>query len=457
MKTVPKRLLVVGGLFGVGAAFSPGSLFVLLLVAATVAALRRFIPSGDRVFLIRLFLAAFFVRAILSLGLDLGSRFVEGTFPVKNGPVEYWNLGILDRTRGYLRMGDSDYYSERGYSLAQYASGVREPAILRRIQDYGHNGYVLIIGWFYYLFGFSPISVKLLNGWIGALHVLPIFFLAKSCFQPTIARWTAVGVAGFPTLVFWSTANLKEPLMFLLTAVLFLLFRFFQIAHTLSRRALLGGLFLLTFYLLSDLSRREFFLVLVACLMLAFSVEQCFRKRWFAALILGAVALIYFGFPVIREGLHLAVYRHRGYVGEPGITYRYLPEKFYLPGFSMPTEAIVRAIPNAVMHYLLEPNLLWAGSRFALFLVPQMIPWYFLLPLALIGVAAGLRRKPWNCGFLAMILFFWILMGALSNANIGTLIRLRDMVTPIVLLFAAAGFWTFARGSTGLSQEASTL
>ena len=40
----------------------------------------------------------------------------------------------------------------------------------------------------------------------------------------------------------------------------------------------------------------------------------------------------------------------------------------------------------------------------------------------------------------------WTLMGSLSNANIGTLIRLRDMVTPIVLLFAAGGLWVVARG-----------
>jgi len=454
MKPIPKKLLLVGLLLGVGAAFSPGGLFVLFLVAATWAALRRFSPPGDRVFLIRLFLIAFFVRAILSLGLDLGSWVVEGAPPVKRGPVEYWNLGIIDKTRNYLRMGDSDHYSERGYCLAQYVSGVWEPAVLRRIQDYGHQGYVLVIGWFYYLFGFSPISVKLLNGWIGALHILPIFFLSKSCFQSTIARWAAALVAGFPTLVFWSATNLKEPLLFLLTAILCLLFRVFQRARTPRRRVLYAGLFLLTFYVISDMGRRELFFSLVACFILAFSAEQCFQKRWYVALILMAAALIHFGPPVIQDGLRQGVYRHIGYVGGTGMVYRYLPEKFYPYVIPAPPGVIARAIPNAVTHYLLEPTLSRAGDRFVTLLVPQMILWYFLLPLALIGVAAGLRWKPWNCCFLVLLLFAWVVMGALSNANIGTLIRLRDMVTPIILLFAAAGFWALARGSQGFSQEA---
>ncbi len=120
----------------------------------------------------------------------------------------------------------------------------------------------------------------------------------------------------------------------------------------------------------------------------------------------------------------------------------------------MPTEAIARGVPGAVTHYLLEPTLPRAGNWLVTLLIPQMIFWYFLLPFALVGVGAGLRWKPWDCCFLVLVLSAWITMGAISNANIGTLIRLRDMVTPIVLLFAAVGLWAFTRGHAGLLPEA---
>lgn len=404
--------------------------------------------------MIGLFLIGFAIRATLSIGLDLGSWVAEGHPPMKLAPVEYWNLGILERTRNYLRMGDSDYYSERGYCLAQFAEGVTEPAVLRRIQDYGDNGYLLIIGWFYYLFGFSPISVKLLNGWIGAMQFLPIFFLARSCFQPTIARWTAAGVALFPTLVFWSTTNLKEPLLFLLTAILLLLFRALYVTRVFSRRALYAGLFALTFIMLTGLGRQEFFLVLIGCMALAVGLEWCLRKKWIPVLLLAALVFVRFSPPILERSLRMAVYRHVGYTGGTGMVYRYLPDKYYPYVAPAPTPVVVSSIPRAVMHYFLEPTPSRAGDWFVASLLPQMILWYFLLPFALIGVAAGLRWNIWNCFFLVATLAGWVLMGALSNANIGTLIRVRDMATPIVLLFSAVGLWVLARGREDLVQKA---
>ncbi len=258
LSRIPCKLLLMGSLLGAAAAFSPGGLFVFLLAAGTCLALHRFAPQEDRVFLITLFLMGFLVRVILSLGLDLGSWAVEGRLPMRMGPPEYWNVGVFDKTRDYLRMGDSDYYSQRGYCFAQYVQGIRKPVVLRRTQEYGWNLYALIIGWFYYLFGFSPISVKWLNGWFGALQSIVLFFLAKSSFQSTIARWTSVLVAFFPTLLLWSATNLKDPLLFLLTSLLFLLFRAAQVEGRLLRRLLYGVLFAGTLFVLNSLGREGF-------------------------------------------------------------------------------------------------------------------------------------------------------------------------------------------------------
>ncbi len=456
MKRVPWKSVCGGAALGTAAAFSPGGVFVLLLAAAVCAALRRWAAEEDRRFLVRLFLVSFVFRVLLSLALDAGSVLAEGRPPVRLGPAEYWELGIVDHTRAYLRMGDSDYYSQRGYCMAQYVDGNREPVVLQRIQEYGWNAYVLVIGWFYSLFGFSPISVKWINCWIGSLHVLAAFFLAKSCFQRTIARWAAWLTALFPTLVLWSATNLKEPLFMLLTALAFLLLKSIQSEHPLRRRLLDGVLFLVTFYLFGRLGREEFVLSLAACWAAVFFLGVCVRRRWIAAVLLASAALAVLAPPFLEKTARKAVYRHVNYVVGTGMVYRYLPDQFYPVAAQVPMSVVVRGIPKAIGHYLLEPFPSRSGDWSAVLLTPQMILWYFLLPFALIGIGAGLRWNMWNCGFLVFVLLAWVLMGALSSANIGTIIRLRDMVTQILLLFAAVGFWVFARGREGLLKEVKT-
>lgn len=465
MKSIPWKLLMLGALLGIAAAFSPGGVFVLLLVVGVAAALNRFASREDRTFLVRLFLIAFCLRVGVSLCLDLASWRIQGRLPMQWGPPRGWDLGISDKTRDYLRLGDSDYYSERGYCLAHYAAGNREVTVLRRIQMYGYHSHLLIIGWFYYTFGFSPFSVKWLNGWFGALHALAIFFLGKACFQPRIARWAGGLVAFFPTLVLWSASNLKDPLFCLLITVLLLLFAAFRSRPRPKRWLPYLVAFLAIWWILRGLGREEWSLVLAACLLSVFCLEWCMRKRWYAALLLAIVALIPFNPRAkIESGIHYAIYRHMGYQTD-SMTYRYLPDRFYSPSTSplasgsgiMDTHPlwVIARIPIALMHYFLQPLPARTVSGVPLLMLPQMILWYFLLPLALIGVAAGVRWNTWNCSFLAATLSAWALMGALSIGNVGILIRMRDMATPIVLIFAAAGFWVFVRGREGFSREAS--
>lgn len=454
--------LLQGALLGVAAVFSPGGVFVLLLAAGTCALLCRFAAPEERVFLVRLFLIAFFLRVGLSVCFDAISWKLEGHPPTQWGPPHVWDLGMSDRSRNFLRLGDSDYYSERGYSLAHYAAGNRAFTVLQRITRYGDHGYLFVIGWFYYTFGFSPFSVKWLNCWFGALHVVALFFLAKSCFQSRIARWAGGLAACFPTLLVWSASNLKDSLLFLLITLLLLLFAAFRTTPRLKRWIFYGVAFGAIFRIAREFGREEWILTLMACLLALGGLEWCIRKRWTAALLLAAVALMVFN-PAkkIQGAIGYAAYRHMGYYRTDSMTYRYLPDRFYDPlmesgaGGTHLLWAVIRGTPTAVGHFFFQPfpNRTVSGSAF--FMIPQMLLWYFLLPFALIGVAAGMRWNTWNCAFLIALLLLWVPMGALSVGNVGILVRMRDMTTPLILLFAAAGFWVFTRGRQGFSGKAS--
>jgi hypothetical protein len=216
--------LLVGVILGSASTFSPGLVAIGLLVLGVGWGLHRWSDPRERRFLIALFMMGFLLRAGLSLALDLGSWIVEGRRPVQYAPVEHWDLGIFEKTREYLAMGDSDFHSQRGYALAQYAQGVREPVVLYRIQQYGWSGYAYLIGLFYYLFGFSPVAVKMVNCLLGALLCPVIYHLAKGIFHSGVARWASVAVALYPSLILWSATNLKEASLTLLTALLLLLF-----------------------------------------------------------------------------------------------------------------------------------------------------------------------------------------------------------------------------------------
>src|SRR5207247_927002 len=75
----------------------------------------------------------------------------------------------------------------------------------------------------------------------------------------------------------------------------------------------------------------------------------------------------------------------------------------------------------------------------ALVLLPEQLAWYALAALMFVGVAAGFRRDP---------LFTWVLLGnglvgpaavALYNGHVGTLVRMRDSVVPVIVWLSALG------------------
>jgi hypothetical protein len=65
--------------------------------------------------------------------------------------------------------------------------------------------------------------------------------------------------------------------------------------------------------------------------------------------------------------------------------------------------------------------------------------WYGVLALSAVGAFVGCKRRARKVFFLVVVAAVWILLGALTNGNVGTVFRMRDMITPILLLFAAAG------------------
>jgi hypothetical protein len=96
-------------------------------------------------------------------------------------------------------------------------------------------------------------------------------------------------------------------------------------------------------------------------------------------------------------------------------------------------------IPKGVIHFCLEPFPWHIHSMSMLLAFPQMLLWYFMTFLSLIGVLTALRYCPRSSLVLIIYLIVTTLALSVSGGNIGTDFRHRDILTPIVLIFGSAG------------------
>lgn len=451
-----KRVIPAGILLGGLAALSPGWFFIGLLAAGFALLLSRITGAADRKFVARLFLAGFVVRAMLSIGLDAGSCIVEKEFPAHRGPPAYWELGISDKTRGYLLVGDSDFYSARGQALVQYVRGSREPGVIYRLNQYGWNGYIDLIGLFYYVFGFSPSAVKGINCLLGAACGTLVFFLARDIFNRKIARWAAVGTAFFPSLLFWSLTNLKDiPFIFLTLLVILLFVRLIRAPGIRAKG--MHVLYLALVLLVHSLVREVFFALLLAMLLLAALFSRW--KTWPWLLLASAVPVGIFLIeknPVVQSHVRAMLaqffHKHIGYVSTPGISYLLFPVSFYVPAYLWEWVAsgtmdwpIWAGLLKVPFHFFLEPLPWRFDSAVQMPALLQMVVWYNILFFAVWGVLSALKRRaPGHFYLLLPFLSFSYLIG-LTNGNVGTLFRIRDLITPLLLIYAAVGLERFLR------------
>lgn len=457
---------VLGCAAGIWWCLSPGSLAVLGALLMTTWGLSRIADARKRRFLIRLFLAGFAVRAALSLGLDVAAWVVTRGQPFRwERPAWSQTQVAEDRTRRFLGMGDSDYYSTRAYTMALYAKGVRGPVTLstayRDTSPYGWNGYLYLLGLFYFLFGFSPFAIKLMTCWFGALIGPMLYAVGETQFSPPIARWAATLVAFFPSLVCWSATNLKDIPFIVLTLALLLLFMSMRHAGAMRGRAIALGLFLIV--LAAHVFLRQGFLSfsLVGCLVVSsWLVCRMPRTVKVAVVLVVGVSLAVCVHARLRPMLAGAFYYHLGHVRTPGDSYRYLPQPFFDPDYMAQWAEhgsigvpVLMAVGKAAALYLLEPLPGRVDTAFEILAYPQMVLWYFCLPLALWGMVVSLKTRPRDSLALVLLLITWVFGVALRGGNIGTAFRMRDMVSPLVLLFACVGGWAVVHGTQAVERR----
>jgi len=388
---------------------------IALLVAGTavVWAVVGLVIGADREtrrFLQRLFLAAVLVRAALALGTYL--------------VLPYGALAPDEA--GYLIV-----------AKALLASGRENIAAAE-----GGRGWIYFNALLIHSFGVNPLLPRFWNCIVGALSPLLCFALARRLGAGRAARWTAILAAFFPSIVVWSTLNLKDAdVYFLVLAGLLLGLQLREEGPKLLRIAGIGLILVLLF------SLRQFAAEVLAVALLVAWAASSRPARWLgsrrhpwrmvgapiAALIVILLA-VGVAFPPIGAHVYtitglgqLAHTRHELGVGAKSVTN-------LDPGIGTLAGAL-RFLPLGLVDFMLRPFPWEPGSSLSGLTRPETVAYYILLLPAGWGALQGLRRSP----AVALPLITYLVIGALGYglviSNLGTLFRERAPFLLVLLVF----------------------
>jgi hypothetical protein len=175
---------------------APGALaFCAVFSLPTIIILAR---GKERVFLLRLFVAAMIVRLVIGV-------------VIFNGHMQEF-FG-----------GDANTYDIFGRSLIQaWAGDEFHRATYERFVQSGAGawGMIYLVAFVYTLIGRNMLAIQFINASVGAATAPVIFHIAHRLFSNRrVSKWAAYLTAFFPSLILWSSQGLKDGLIVMALAL----------------------------------------------------------------------------------------------------------------------------------------------------------------------------------------------------------------------------------------------
>jgi len=422
-------LAVIGIALGLISVVSAGTLFDLFLCALIAYAIYKYSPSDEKDFLIKLFISGVVLRILLLVLIQ--------SMLMHNGR---WFESYGDKAV-YL-FGDEGYYTIRSWWITQYVSGLDLGAskFNNAFGFYGQSFYLYIVAFFYYLFGYSPVSVVFLNIIFGVLTGIVYYFIGLEIAGRNAARVAAIVTVFFPSLVIWSISNLKDPLFIFLMGIILL--SFVKLVKN-NRLRYIWPIFIAL--LLQLLVRPKTYLYIMAVMTWVIASYLMIRKKIRLSHMILLIMILIVLLPALYpkfESVKIALVNQQKAAASGGIHYRIYDDWVYhnFADVSKVTNfQLLKALFKGWVHFFLEP-FIWKTRSFAsLSVFPQMVVWYFIVLFGFLGLFAKLKQ---NDGVAVSLIVFLLLVGsifAMTGGNIGTTFRMRDMLTPLIILFSSIG------------------
>ncbi len=424
--------IVAGGLLAAVATASPLTVACLPAAWLVCVVAGRGLPADERRWLLVVLCTALAARLAAITGL-----FLMGL------------PGHSDISVGGLT-GDDAYYLTRAIRgrdlLAGFAAGKYDYFVVS--DAYGQTNYLRLLTWLQVAFGPTPYGMRVVNALLFVAGGALLFRTVRRGFGPVPALLGLTILLFLPSLFVWSISLLKESLFFFVTATLIAatvaLLRAPRTVTALPLAAVVG----VSLWLLDDLRRGGLLLAAVG-LIVGIAARSALTTTRRLAVAVAVIAVIGTGV-LISEGTRsrllaavtAAAHIHAGHVFTVGHAYKLLDDGFYMHE-SMPDRLsgaqATRFLTRAAQSFLLTPLPWQMASRSELAFMPEHLVWYLALIFAPIGAVAGWKRDPLlTCLLLGFIVPTAAAL-AITNGNVGTLLRLRGLVTPQLLWISALG------------------
>ena len=323
------------------------------------------------------------------------------------------------------------------------------------LEDYGETSYLTLLTVLQVLFGPSPYALRLLNVLVFLTGAAIIFHFARTAFGRLPAFAALVGILFLPTLFLWSVSLLKEAIYFALAATV--LSATYAAASRLTRGRTLRDFAVaiaLVFVVIGALwtlrGLRTGAVALVgggvATGLVLYIATANARRMLGAALLAIVAAMALASQDGVRDrvsaGLLAAAKTHVGHVFTVGHPYKTLDEGFYVTvdaNMVLTNDEAARYVIRSIASFLVVPWPWQMATRSELVFLPEHLLWCVGLLLAPIGLVAAAKRDRLAAALIVGITVPAGLVVALTNGNVGTLIRFRGLVWPYVMMLIAVG------------------
>jgi hypothetical protein len=376
--------------------------------------------EGDTRFLVGLFASALVIRLIIAFAVHPGGEFARFLGP------------------------DEQTFDENGWQFALWLNEETHP-LLRLSYRYLNTlqvGYFYLVGSLYYMFGHYLLIPVAVNCLFGALCILPAHGIACDLLDRRAGRYAAVLIAFYPSLILWSTLLIRD-----VVVILFLLL-IFRIVIQLKHKFTLSRIVILCL-LLAGLGTLRQYLFLVAGLSVGASFVIGGQGRLKRSLAIGTVVvvglvflvkIVGFGQVELSRASFEAISQQRRWSA-----YEAAGASFHADiDISTPTNALTY-LPTGMLWFLFSP-FPWqvAGTR-QLMALPDVLVWYALFPVTLIGLGHLVRRRFSDISVILMFVIALTLLYSLVEGNVGIIFRHRAQVLAPLMCCSGVGLSLWRR------------
>lgn len=366
------------------------------------------LDSGERQLLRRLLFYGFLVRVVVALALEFSG------FSTRLAPDEETYGGAGWRTALY-------WMDE--VSLPDWRMFSKQPL-----------GYFYINAAFFYVFGHTEIPLKLVNALLGALTGRYVYLIARDLFGSSVATRSAQFAAFFPSLVLWSSVNIRD--VWVIFLILFVSWHSLRIVKGGSLLALVHvglGVYAITFF------RDYLFFVVALPPVMAFLIgtRGNLGRNFFFAM-LAAVGVLY----LMERGAGAGAVPHmsleslsqvrQDMAQGAGSAFQQNVD------ISTPGRALL-FLPVGIVYFLFSPFPWQMTSLLKLFSLPEMLLMYYLTPSIVRGIVHTVRHHLREALQVLLLTALLTVSYALGEGNVGTLYRHRAQAILFYLMFASVG------------------